>query len=29
VLSARVVFDAPMTGVLASDHRGLLVEIRM
>lgn len=27
VLSATVVFDEPLTGVLASDHSGLLVEI--
>ena len=28
VLSARVVFDEPRTGIQASDHRGLVVEIQ-
>jgi endonuclease/exonuclease/phosphatase family metal-dependent hydrolase len=29
VLSARVVFDEPRTGIQASDHRGLLVEVQL
>lgn len=29
VLSARVVFDEPRTGIQASDHRGLLVEVQV
>ena len=28
VLGAEVVFDEPLTGVLASDHAGLVVDIR-